>query len=86
MKLRSQGLCQDVLFGLIEIAMGKYQSRNIFEKVEEELSPVWDIITLLSLLVIQVKFFGKTVEYASLKISYISRILGLEVHAEMYGI
>lgn len=59
MKLRSQGLCQDVLFGLIEIAMGKYQSRNIFEKVEEELSLVWDVISLIYLLVIQVKFFGR---------------------------
>lgn len=44
---------------LINSVMGGYQSRNIFEKIEEELSPVWDIITLIYLLVIPVKFWGK---------------------------
>lgn len=37
---------------LINTVMGEYQSRNIFEKIEEELSSVWDIITLMYLLVI----------------------------------
>lgn len=44
---------------LINMVMGEYQSRNIFEKIEEELSSVWDIITLMYLLVIQVQFLGR---------------------------
>lgn len=37
---------------LINTVMGEYQNRNIFEKIGEELNSVWDIITLMYLLVI----------------------------------
>lgn len=41
--------------------MGEYKSRNIFEEVEDELSPV-DIITLKYLLAIQVKFLERQLD------------------------
>lgn len=79
MKLRSQELCQDVLFGPIENVMGKYQSRK---GIKSRLGyNNFDIFISHSS-----EIFWKIIEYVSLKISYISGILGLEVHTETYGI
>lgn len=79
MKLRSQELCQGVLFGLIENVMGKYQSRK---GIKSHLGyNNFDIFISHSS-----EIFWKIIEYVSLKISYISGILGLEVHTETYGI
>lgn len=79
MKLRSQELCQDVLFGLIENVMGKYQSRK---GIKSRLGyNNFDIFISHSS-----EIFWKIIEYVSLKISYISGILGLEVPTETYSI
>lgn len=79
MKLRSQELCQGVLFGLIENVMGKYQSRK---GIKSHLGyNNFDIFISHSS-----EIFWKIIEYVSLKISYISGILGLEVPTETYGI
>lgn len=79
MKLRSQELCQGVLFGLIENVMGKYQSRK---GIKSRLGyNNFDIFISHSS-----EIFWKIIEYVSLKISYISGILGLEVPTETYSI
>ena len=54
-------------FGVFDLSnwlklMGDYLRRNIFKKVEEELSPVWGRITLIYLVVIQVKLLGRQLD------------------------
>lgn len=71
-------------WALIETMMGEYKSRNIFEEVEDELSPV-DIITLKYLLAIQVKFLERQLDIQIWRYS-MSWISGLEIYTEIQGI